>query len=131
MAEASIIIDGQEFTSNQLLEAQYVGKKPYGPAYGDLKVYCPTLMPKVPMGLAKTLSPVTINKSMFCNSDECKITPMSKVTPQNFLTARTYKHTEFQRPHLDFGVTIEIKANDHDFQDTNITTNKDPSTFHE
>ena len=24
MAEASIIIDGQEFTSNQLLEAQYV-----------------------------------------------------------------------------------------------------------
>lgn len=131
MAESTIIIDGEEFTCSSNTDAQYVGKKPYGSAYGDLKVYIPALMPKVSMGLAKKLPAVTINKKMFCNSDECQITPMSKVTPQNYATAKSYKHTEFQRSHLDFGSTIEIKGNDHDFQAVTITTNKDPSTFHQ
>ena len=131
MAEASLIIDGQEFTSSSTIKAKYVGKRPWGPSYGDLKVYCPTLMKNIAMGPAKDLPAVTINKSMFCNSKECAITPMSKVTPQNYLTAKSYHHTEFQRPHLDFGVEIEIKGNDHDFQSVNITTDLDPSVFHE
>lgn len=131
MAEATLIIDGEEFTCPTLTDAQYVGKKPYGAAYGDLKVYIPALMPKVSMGLAKKLPAVTINKTMFCNSKECQITPMSKVIPQNYVTAKSYKHTEFQRPHLDFGTTIEVHADDHDFQATSISTNKDPSTFHQ
>lgn len=133
MAESQIIIDGEEFTCPSVTEAKYVGKKPYGPAYGDLKVYIPALMkePEIPMGQAKTLTAVTINKTMFCNSPECAITPMSKVIPQNYVTAKSYKHTEFQRPHLDFGAVIKVKGNDHDFQSVSITTDTDPSTFHQ
>ena len=124
------VTDGEQFTCNTLTDAIYVGKKPYGSAYGDLKVYCPNLMKNIPMGLAKKLTPVTLNKSMFCNSDECKITPMSKVVPQNYITAKSYQHTEFQLPHIDYGTTIEIHGTDHDFQTTSITTNKDPSVYH-
>ena len=131
MAEANFIIDGEEFTANSNLKAQYVGKRPYGSSYGDLKVYCYELMKNIAMGPAQKLPAVSINKSIFCNSKECAITPMNKVIPQNYLTAKSYMHTEFQRPHLDYGSTIEIKGNDHDFQSTNITTDVDPSTFHE
>ena len=87
-------------------------------------------MKNISMDIAKKLPPVTLNKSMFCNSDECAITPMSQVVPQNYITAKSYGQTEFQLPHLDFGVTIEIRGNDHDFQSVNITTNKDPSVYH-
>lgn len=131
MAQADIIIDGEEFTCNSKIDAQYVGNTPYGYAYGDLKVYCPILMPMISMGLAKLLPAVTINKTIFINSSECAITPMSKVVPQNFFTAKSYFHTEFQRPHIDFGSTITIKGNDHDFQSVNITTDTDPTTFYD
>ena len=87
-------------------------------------------MKNISMDIAKKLPPVTLNKSMFCNSDECAITPMSQVVPQNYITAKSYHHSEFQLPHLDFGATIEIRGNDHDFQSVNITTNKDPSVYH-
>ena len=130
MADSIWVTDGEQFTCNSLTDAKYVGKKPWGPAYGDLKVYCPVLMKNISMGIAKKLPPVTLNKSMFCNSDECAITPMSQVVPQNYITAKSYYHSEFQLPHLDFGVTIEIHGNDHDFQSVNITTNKDPSVYH-
>lgn len=131
MAESQIIIDGEEFTCSAITEAKYVGKKPYGPAYGNLKVYIPALMKNIPMGVAKNLTAVSINKTMFCNSTECAITPMTKVIPQNYITAKSYNHTEFQMPHLDYGVTIKVKGNDHDFQSVNITTDTDPSTFHQ
>lgn len=130
MAEKQIIIEGEEFTGPVDVPAQFVGKKPYASSYGDLKVYIPSLMPQVTMGLAKTLSPYTINKKLFCNSDECAISPMSKVTPQNFVTAKSVLHTEFQSPHIDYGATIEIHGNDHDFQTVQINTNKDPTSYH-
>ena len=130
MADNIWVTDGEQFTCNSLTDAKYVGKKPWGSAYGDLKVYCPALMKNISMDIAKKLPPVTLNKSMFCNSDECAITPMSQVVPQNYITAKSYGQTEFQLPHLDFGVTIEIQGNDHDFQSVNITTNKDPSVYH-
>ena len=131
MAESQIIIDGEEFTCPSVTNAKFVGKKPYGSAYGNLKVYIPALMKEITMDKAKTLTAVSINKTMFCNSSECAITPMSKVIPQNYVTAKSYNHTEFQMPHLDFGAVIKVKGNDHDFQSVNITTDVDPSTFHQ
>ena len=130
MADNIWVTDGEQFTCNSLTEAIYVGKRPYGTSYGDLKVYCPVLMKNITMGPAKRLTPVSLNKSMFCNSDECAITPMSKVVPLNYITAKSYYHTEFQLPHLDYGATVVIRGNDHDFQSVNITTNKDPSVYH-
>ena len=127
MADKIWVTDGEQFTCNSLTEAIYVGNRPYGSAYGDLKVYCPALMKNIPMGPAKRLTPVVLNKSMFCNSDECAITPMSKVVPLNYITAKSYYQTEFQLPHIDYGSSIIIRGNDHDFQSVNITTNKDPS----
>ena len=127
MAESQIIIDGEEFTCPSVTDAKFVGKKPYGSAY----VYIPALMKEIAMDKAKTLTAVSINKTMFCNSSECAITPMSKVIPQNYVTAKSYNHTEFQMPHLDFGAVIKVKGNDHDFQSVNITTDVDPSTFHQ
>ena len=130
MADKIWVTDGEQFTCNTLTDAIYVGKKPYGSAYGDLKVYCPALMKNIPMGPAKRLTPVVLNKSMFCNSSECAITPMSKVIPLNYITAKSYYQTEFQLPHIDYGSSIIIRGNDHDFQSVNITTNKDPSVYH-
>ena len=130
MADNIWVTDGEQFICNSLTEAIYVGKRPYGTSYGDLKVYCPALMKNITMGPAKRLTPVSLNKSMFCNSNECAITPMSKVVPLNYITAKSYYQTEFQLPHLDYGVTIVIRGNDHDFQSVNITTNKDPSVYH-
>ena len=130
MADSIWVTDGDQFTCSSLTDAKYVGKKPWGPAYGNLKVYCPALMSGITMDVAKKLPPVTLNKSMFCNSSECAITPMSQVIPQNYITAKSYGQTEFQLPHLDYGAVIEIRGNDHDFQSVNITTNKDPSVYH-
>lgn len=130
MADNIWVTDGEQFTCNSLIEAIYVGNRPYGSAYGDLKVYCPALMKNIPMGPAKRLTPVVLNKSMFCNSSECAITPMSKVIPLNYITAKSYYQTEFQLPHIDYGSSIIIRGNDHDFQSVNITTNKDPSVYH-
>ena len=130
MADKIWVTDGEQFTCNSLTEAIYVGNRPYGSAYGDLKVYCPALMKNIPMGPAKRLTPVDLNKSMFCNSSECAITPMSKVIPLNYITAKSYYQTEFQLPHIDYGSSIIIRGNDHDFQSVNITTNKDPSVYH-
>ena len=130
MADKIWVTDGEQFTCNSLTEAIYVGNRPYGSAYVDLKVYCPALMKNIPMGPAKRLTPVVLNKSMFCNSSECAITPMSKVIPLNYITAKSYYQTEFQLPHIDYGSSIIIRGNDHDFQSVNITTNKDPSVYH-
>ena len=130
MADNIWVTDGEQFTCNSLTEAIYVGKRPYGISYGDLKGYCPGLMKNITMGPAKRLTPVSLNKSMFCNSNECAITPMSKVVPLNYITAKSYYHTEFQLPHLDYGAMVVIRGNDHDFQSVNITTNKDPSVYH-
>ena len=130
MADKIWVTDGEQFTCNSLTEAIYVGNRPYGSAYGDLKVYCPALMKNIPMGPAKRLTPVVLNKSMFCNSSECAITPMSKVIPLNYITAKSYYQAEFQLPHIDYGSSIIIRGNDHDFQSVNITTNKDPSVYH-
>ena len=96
MADSIWITDGEQFICSSLTDAKYVGKKPWGSAYGDLKVYCPVLMKNISMDIAKKLPPVTLNKSMFCNSDECAITPMSQVVPQNYITAKSYGQTEFQ-----------------------------------
>ena len=132
MAEENLIIEGEEFTCPSLTKAYYVGKKPWGSAYGNLKVYIPTLMleSKIPKGVAGTLKPFNINKSIFCNATDCAITPMTKVVPQNYVTAKTYGNIEFQMPHLNFDAEIEVRGNDHDFQSVSITTNKDPSTYH-
>ena len=67
MADNIWITDGEQFTCNSLTDAKYVGKKPWGSAYGNLKVYCPALMKNISMDIAKKLPPVTLNKSMFCN----------------------------------------------------------------
>ena len=64
MAESQIIIEGEEFTCPSVTDAKFVGKKPYGSAYGNLKVYIPALMKEITMDKAKTLTAVSINKTM-------------------------------------------------------------------
>ena len=74
------------FGTNQVVQAKYVHAKPYGTSKGSLKVYIPSLMPNITMGLPKS-TPVALNKSCYCNASECKPSVSSQLNTQNYVTA--------------------------------------------
>lgn len=123
-------IDGDVFTCDPQLEAQYVSTSRWGSSNGDYKVYCKTLMPEISMAVARSLSPVALSKTMFCNASDCAISPMSRVTPINYITAKSVPNAVFSDVHMDYGSTIIIQSFNHDFANPILTTIKDPSTYH-
>ena len=74
------------FTVNQVVKANYVEDSPYGTSSGDLRVYIPSLMPLINMGLPK-ITPVSLNKTCYCNANECKPAVSAKINTQNYATA--------------------------------------------
>lgn len=130
MAIAQSIIDGEEFYTPTNISAKYVHKKPYGTAYGNLKVYIPSVMPNITMGEGKVTSHDALSKSIFCNASDCAVTPMAKVSLLNYITAKQNPNSSFQCPHMDYGASIIVHSEDHDFQGADLTATIDPSTYH-
>ena len=93
---------------DQRVSVNYVQVKPYGTSSGSLKVYCPSLMPNIGMGVPK-VTPVSLNKSAYCNANDCKPTISSKINTQNYLTALAPYH-DFDFPCYSFGSTITVHA---------------------
>lgn len=50
-----------------------------------IQAHVPTFMPNIPMGVPK-VSKVAINRGMFCNGGDCKVTPSNTVSTQNYIT---------------------------------------------
>lgn len=82
------------FTINKAVIAKYVHKSKSGTSRGDLKVYVPELMPNIPMAQPK-VTPVSLNKSCYCNADDCRPAVSSQLDTQNFITAQKsyYKYS--------------------------------------
>lgn len=130
MAQSYNQISGELFECKPQLDAYYVNTTPWGSSSGNFKVYCPTLMPQVSMGVARSLSPVSLNKTIFCNANDCAISIASRVTPLNYITARAVANSGFSNIHMDYGSNIIIQSFNHDFFDPILTNIKDPSTYH-
>lgn len=92
----------------EYIDAKYVNALPYGTSSGDLKVYIPSLMPLISMGRA-TITPVSLNKSCYCNAADCKPSVASQLSTQNFVTALA-PHHPYIRPCYRFGSGLKIMA---------------------
>ena len=100
------------FNANESLSAIYVHSSGDGTSIGDLKVYVPALMPNISMGVSK-ITPVSLNKACFANATDCKPSVSSKLSTQNFITAKesfnSYKH-----PYYRYGSSIRVVVKDAD-----------------
>ena len=94
------------------VSAIYVQGKPYGTTFGDLKVYIPTLMAHITMGVAK-ITPISLNKSCYCNASECKPSIASYINTQNYVTANNYG--EYSYPYYKYGSKIMVRPRNEDF----------------
>ena len=93
---------------HEFVQCQYVQSRPYGSDAGDLALYCPSLMPLIGMGTPKT-TPVSLNKSAYCNSNECKPSVSSKITTQNYITGKANYHN-FDFPCYWYGTGITVRV---------------------
>ena len=96
------------YSVNQSLSAKYVEASPYGKSSGNLRVYIPSLMPNIAMGRPK-ITPVSLNRSCFCNADDCKPSVSATIETQNFVTAlKSYANYEFQ--YYKYGSELKVLA---------------------
>ena len=84
------------FNINKEVSAIYVHARPTGTSYGDLRVYIPELMPNIPMAYPK-FTPVSLNKSCYCNADDCRPSVGSQLNTQNFVTAQKSYNSYIRR----------------------------------
>ena len=73
-----------------------------GPRPSTIKANIPKLMPKIPLGNPSS-SVGSINKSIFCNANECRPSPSSTIRKQNYVTLHHHKH---EQP--DYSADIDI-----------------------
>ena len=100
------------FTINKAVLAKYVHMRPVGLTYGNLKVYIPELMPNIPMGIPKII-PVSLNKSCYCNSTDCRPSVASQIQTQNFVTAlSSYNSYSGSQYHYGSDIAIVPKTED-------------------
>ena len=97
---------------NELLSAKYIQSSPYGSSNGDLKVYVPSLMSKISMGLPKS-TPVSLNKSCYINANDCKPAVASKISTQNFITAKA-SYNSYKYPRYGYGSSLKIQVKTED-----------------
>ena len=103
---------------HEFVQCQYVQSRPYGSDAGNLALYCPSLMPMIGMGTPKT-TPVSLNKSAYCNSNECKPSVSSKITTQNYITGKANYH-DFDFPCYWYGTGITVRADKEDMLECTI-----------
>ena len=83
------------YNLNKSVSAIYVHSNPYGPATGAIKIYIPTLMPEISMGVAR-ITPASLNKSCFSNAQDCKPSISSMINTQNYVTVTsTYSQNNY------------------------------------
>ena len=97
---------------NECLSAIYVDASPYGRSFGNLRVYIPSLMPNISMGRPKT-TPVSLNRSCFCNANECKPSVSTTINTQNFVTAIA-AYGGYSLPCYPYGSGIKVIAKTED-----------------
>lgn len=112
---------------NEKVQCQYVQSKPYGSDSGSLALYCPSLMPLISMGSPKS-TPFSLNKSAYCNANDCKPSVSSKINTQNYITGLAPYH-EFEQPCYWFGSGITVHADSEDMLSATIfSEDEDNST---
>ena len=100
------------FKSNQFLSANYVESTPYGSSSGALRVYIPEIMPMIGMGKPK-VTPVALNKACFANANDCKPAVSSRISTQNYVTAKA-PYTGYSLPCYWFGSGIKVTSDNDD-----------------
>ena len=96
------------FSIDQVLRGYYVDQRPYGLTSGSLRVYLPDLMPDIAMGTPR-ITPISLNKSCYCNATDCKPAIASKIDTQNYVTA-TQSYNHYRDPHYYYGSGISVQA---------------------
>lgn len=96
------------FSVGQVLSAYYVHSKPYGSSSGSLKVYVPSVMPKISMGNPK-VTPVGLNSSCYCNASDCKPSVASQISTQNYMTGLSPVNP-YSLPCYYYGSGIKVVA---------------------
>ena len=101
------------FNLNKFIKATFVDAKPYGSSSGSLKVYIPSLMPLIGMGDPK-ITPVSLNRSCYCNANDCKPSVAAQINTQNFVTAQS-PYNQYRQPCYWFGTGITVIPRAEDF----------------
>lgn len=94
------------YSVGESIQATYVDANPYGSSEGSLRVYIPSLMPLITMGNPR-VTPVSLNKSCYCNSNDCKPAISSKLDTQNYVTARA-SYNEYKYGCYWFGSGLRV-----------------------
>ena len=97
---------------NETLQANYIHSKPYGSSSGSLRVYIPSLMPLIAMGIPK-ITPVSLNTTCFCNASDCKPAVANKIDTQNYVTAEA-SYTEYKQPCYYYGSSLKVNSRTED-----------------
>ncbi len=118
----------QIWKAPKYVNCMYVEATPWGSSSGDLRVFCPDLMPMVSMGKPK-ITPVPLQRTIFINSSDCAISIPTRIETQNYITAQAVVG-EFKQPNYDFGTTIQVESLDDFMQRCRVTLNVDNSTNH-
>ena len=100
------------YTLDEYILGNYVESKPYGSSSGSLRIYIPSLMPMIGMGEPR-ITPVSLNKSCYCNANECKPSIASRVRTQNYVTAQSPYHN-FEKPCYWFGDDLKVMTKSED-----------------
>lgn len=91
------------------------------------KLYIPKLMPLISFGAPKITSE-SLNKSIFLNADECKISVSSTIQSQNYKTVPKPANRKFERILLTQGVTMQVEVKNGNPDQMYISTKVDPSS---
>ena len=100
------------FIINKAVRAIYVHGSLYGTSHGNLRVFIPELMPNIPMGYPK-ITPISLNKSCYCNASDCKPAIASYLNTQNFVTAER-AYNSYYGSLYKYGNEIAILPNTED-----------------
>ena len=100
--------DNNLYKVNECISAIYVDASPYGRSSGNLRVYIPSLMPNISMGYPRTTQ-VSLNRSCYCNANECKPSVSTTINTQNFVTA-IEAYFKYSKPCYRYGTDIAVIA---------------------
>lgn len=114
------------YSLNDYIDAVYIQSNPYGSSYGDLKVYIPSLMPLIGMGTPKT-TPVSLNRSCYCNASECKPAISSSINTQNYVTAKAPYHS-YRSSCYWFGTNVKVTPQTTDCLTCRLSTEEEDNS---
>ncbi len=106
--------------------ATYVHSSPYGSSRGSLRVYIPTIMPSIAMGTPKII-PISLNKSCYCNANDCRPSVASQINTQNFVTALP-SFNQYNGSCYWYGDGIKVFAKTTDFLNCQLTPEEEDNS---